>query len=166
MSGGHKNSERRRVTRPVAIVGSISAWFVLFLVLPVTIARRDRRRGWDEGRSGRWNRLGLVPLGVGTAGLMWCMLAHYRPGETVEVSLTPEVLLGTGPYRFSRNPMYVSEQAVWMGWATYFGSPILFGTGLALGGAMRYAISREERTLRSQFGGLWEEYAERVPRWL
>jgi protein-S-isoprenylcysteine O-methyltransferase Ste14 len=154
------------VARTGAIVGSIVSWFALFFVLPAAIGARGRRIGWKEDRSGWWNRLGLISVGAGSAGLLWCMLAHYRPGQMVEVSLTPEFLIGEGPYNLSRNPMYVCEQAIWMGWASYFGSPSLIASGVALGGAMRYAVSREEKTLRAQFGSSWEDYASRVRRWL
>jgi protein-S-isoprenylcysteine O-methyltransferase Ste14 len=62
--------------------------------------------------------------------------------------------------------MYVSEQALLIGWTVYFGSPGLFGCTAGLAAAMRYAVSREERTLRSRFGKSWQDYAAKVPRWL
>lgn len=108
----------------------------------------------------------MFPLGFGAAGLGWCLAAHYAPGEKVAVSLVPEELIATGPYSFSRNPMYVCEQAVLLGWTVYFGSPrILTGQAL-LGGLMRYAVSREELTLESRFGDSWRHYASKVPRWI
>ena len=82
------------------------------------------------------------------------------------VSLTPEKLISTGPYRFSRNPMYVSEEATLIGWTLYFGSPGLLALSLAVAAAMRYAVSREEETLRERFGESWEQYAAAVRRWL
>jgi protein-S-isoprenylcysteine O-methyltransferase Ste14 len=94
------------------------------------------------------------------------LAVHYAPGETVPVSLVPENLISRGPYRFSRNPMYVCEQALLLGWTVYFGSPgLLFGAS-ALGAGMQYAVGREERTLEERFGDSWREYASRVPRWI
>ncbi len=154
------------MSRAGAIGGSVLAWLALFFALPMTIGARGSHVGWRDGRSGSWNRLGLVSVSAGTAGLLWCMVAHYRPGTTVKVSLTPEFLIGEGPYRFSRNPMYVCEQAIWEGWAMYFGSPALLASGAVLGGAMHYAVGREEKTLRNRFGSSWDEYANRVRRWL
>jgi protein-S-isoprenylcysteine O-methyltransferase Ste14 len=104
-------------------------------------------------------------LGLGAAGLAWCLVAHYPTDDTVAVSLTPEFLVGSGPYRLSRNPMYLSEEAVWLGWSIYFGSPLLVGCGLSLAAAMRYAVGREERTLEGRFAESWRSYAETVPRW-
>ena len=144
----------------------MASWVFIFVLLPVAIGRRDRRRGWTGGRPGLPNRVGVVPLGLGAAGLLWCMVAHYRPGATVAVSLVPEDLIGSGPYEFSRNPMYVSEQAMLLGWVLYFGSTRLLGCTVALAGAMRYAVGREERTLGDRFGERWQAYAANVPRWL
>jgi len=62
--------------------------------------------------------------------------------------------------------MYVSEEAVLIGWSLYFGSPGLLGCSVALAAAMRYAVGREEKTLEGRFGESWLEYAAKVPRWL
>jgi protein-S-isoprenylcysteine O-methyltransferase Ste14 len=157
---------RPRLTRVQAIVSSVAAWLVIFVMIPWAIARRGRRLGWAAGRPGLLNRLGVVPVGIGASGLAWCVAAHYRPGETVEVSLVPESLIAAGPYRYSRNPMYVSEQTLLIGWVVYFGSPGLLGCTTALAAAMRYAVSREERTLEGRFGDSWHDYAATVRRWL
>ncbi len=62
----------------------------------------------------------------------------------------PERLIASGPYQFSRNPMYVSEGTIWLGWTLYYGNPAVLAVGLALAGAIRYAVGREERTLRAK----------------
>ena len=108
----------------------------------------------------------MIPLGLGAAGLGWCLAAHYDPGEKVAMSLVPENLIAKGPYRFSRNPMYVCEQTVLLGWTIYFGSPGVLAGQSVLGGAMRYAVAREERTLEGRFGDSWRDYASKVPRWV
>jgi len=105
-------------------------------------------------------------VGLGAIGLAWCFLTHYAPGETVPVSLVPERLLTAGPYRFSRNPIYLSEQAMWLGWSWFFGSPVVAGCTLGFAAFMRGAIRREEMTLEMRFGDSWHEYAAQVPRWL
>ena len=91
---------------------------------------------------------------------------HYEPGETVAVSLVPEQLLASGPYRFSRNPMYLGEAAMWLGWSLYYGSPVVSAATAALAAGMGYAVGREEKTLEERFGRQWVDYAARVPRWV
>jgi protein-S-isoprenylcysteine O-methyltransferase Ste14 len=163
---GDTESQRPRFTRAEVVAFSVASWLAIFGIIPWAIGRRGRRVGWSTGRPAPLNRLGLVPLGLGAAGLTWCLAAHYAPGETVALSLIPENLISSGPYRFSRNPMYVSEEATLVGWTLYFGSPGLLGCTVALATAMRYAVSREERTLLAWFGESWQEFAATVPRWL
>ena len=157
---------RPRLSRAQVVVFSIVSWAIVFGWLPIRIARHGRRVGWKGGRPGPFNRLGVGVLGFAVSGLAWCLAAHYRPGDTVAVSLTPEKLINWGPYRFSRNPMYVSEETTLVGWTFYFGSPGLLAFSLAVAAAMRYAISREEKTLQDRFGESWQEYVATVPRWL
>ena len=159
-------SHDQRLTRAEVMAFSIVAWVIIFGWLPVRMARSGRRVGWKRGQPGPANRLGVALLGFGFSGLAWCLAAHYRPGETVPVSLTPEKLIQGGPYRFSRNPMYVSEESTLIGWTLFFGSPTLLALSLAVAAGMRYAVSREEKTLQERFGESWEQYTATVPRWL
>lgn len=161
-----RRSGRRRVPRAAVFAFSVAAWLVLFVLAPCALGRRGRRHGWRRGRPSGLNRCAVVPIGLGAAGLGWCLASHYAPGETVPVSLVPEHLIARGPYRRSRNPMYVCEQLVLLGWALYFGSPAVLGAAAALGAAMRVAVGREERTLEGRFGAAWRDYAAEVPRWL
>ena len=160
------SSTRPRVTRRVVFAFSLLSWLGIFGLVPWLVGSTGRKVGWRLGRPAAVNRVGLVALGAGASGLGWCLTAHYDPGEKVAVSLVPDTLIAKGPYRFSRNPMYVCEQALLLGWAVYFGSPGLVVGMSVLAGAMRYAVAREERTLEGRFGESWREYAAKVPRWV
>lgn len=163
--GGHSR-ERPRVGRGAVFAFSVISWFAIFGLVPWLIGRRGRKLGWQGSRPSVLNRLGIIPFGLGVVGLGWCLVAHYEPGDSVAVSLVPENLIAKGPYRRSRNPMYVCEEAVLLGWTIYYGSPELLAGMSALGAAMRYAVGREERTLEDGFGDSWREYASQVRRWI
>jgi protein-S-isoprenylcysteine O-methyltransferase Ste14 len=116
------------------------------------------------------NALGLIPIAFGAALLAWVMRHHVaraREGpERVEIDWKPKHLLAAGPYRWSRNPMYVGEIALWLGWALWFGSPVVLAGAVLLALAMQRAIVREERALLDAFGDEYRAYRETVPRWL
>ena len=63
-----------------------------------------------------------------------------------------------GPYALSRNPMYVSELTLWLGWATFYGSVgVLIGFVILLA-ALVASVPYEERMLDARFGERYREY--------
>jgi protein-S-isoprenylcysteine O-methyltransferase Ste14 len=161
-------SQRPRLSGRRAMALWFAAATAAHVASPLLIARRGQRLGWMAGRPGRLNLLGLVPLTLGSIGLVWCYISHRSAAEddAVSVSLIPEHLVMTGPYRFSRNPMYVAEQSMWLGWALLFGNRRVLAAAAVLATGMRVAVSREERTLQTQFGDSWDDYKSGAPRWL
>jgi protein-S-isoprenylcysteine O-methyltransferase Ste14 len=71
-----------------------------------------------------------------------------------------------GPYRLTRNPMYVAELGLWLGWAIFFGSLLVLIGFLVLWSVVTFIIlPREERSLEKAFGQIYLQYKSRVPRW-
>ena len=72
-----------------------------------------------------------------------------------------------GPFRFSRNPIYVSHVALIFGLGLFLGSPftLLLTPVLALG-LTKLAIEPEERHLLGKFGDDYRSYMARTRRWL
>jgi protein-S-isoprenylcysteine O-methyltransferase Ste14 len=87
--------------------------------------------------------------------------------NAMRLGLLPSVLITDGPYRFTRNPMYVAELASWLGWALFFGNLAVFLGCIALLLVVNLVfVPREERSLEAAFGQAYLMYKERVPRWL
>ena len=105
---------------------------------------------------------------VGITGVVWTMALHFvRAPARVEWERTPGYLLIRGPYHFTRNPMYLAELALWLGWALFYGSFAVFIGFLLLCVMMNFiAVPREERALEARFGEAFREYKHSVPRWL
>lgn len=81
-------------------------------------------------------------------------------------SATP-ALVEEGPYRFSRNPMYVGLVAVCAGATLVTGALPNLWVPVAYCIWLHHAyVLPEERFLREHFGAAWDRYAQRVPRWL
>ena len=144
-----------------------SGLFIAHALFPLSVARRSGRPVVSS--SGAVTAAGVGCLVTGTAGVVWSLAQHVgaAPEGGYEVgTLAPEYLLRTGPYRFSRNPMYVSEMMLWVGWTLLFADPALAGlTGLLIVGLKR-AARLEETALAARFGDAWREYAARTPRWI
>ena len=76
-------------------------------------------------------------------------------------------MIEEGPYRFSRNPLYVGLLALYLGLALLaahvLGACPVPGRGAA---GPRGAIRPEERFLHERFGAPYDDYTRRVRRWL
>lgn len=165
---------RRRASLPrwAAIILGLFTWLVLIPLahgaLPWALSRPMPRYGWEAGSPGLWNWFGIIPVALSAAVLMWVLAVGLaRTPDRVELSLTPSFLLLQGPYRFSRNPMYVAELGLWLGWALFFGSAAVLVGSVVLWSLVAFVIlPREERSLETAFGQKYRDYKCKVPRWL
>jgi protein-S-isoprenylcysteine O-methyltransferase Ste14 len=127
--------------------------------VPVAIAAR---------RPLRYPLLALVALALGTLLLVTCVREFYVAGRgTLAPWSPPERLVTSGPYRLSRNPMYMGVLTILAGWCLLWDSSALICYALlfALGFHMRVRFF-EEPWAAARFGEEWSRYRARVPRWL
>ena len=119
----------------------------------------------------RWLRgacFSLVALAFGCLGLLGWALVTFRLARTAIYPNQPaSLIVMRGPYRLSRNPMYVALTAITLGIALLLNSPwILALLPVVLGLLMRLVILREEAYLTSAFGEPYKQYKTSVRRWL
>ena len=139
-------------------------------VVPWAISLLATRYGWIDGRPGMLNLLGLVPVLVGITLLIWTFVTGlrnvHRMPERVEV-FVPPFLLTSGPYAFTRNPMYLGLLLVLLGWAAYLSNALacVFLPAFVLY-MNRFQIGPEERALAALFGQAFLDYKNRVRRWV
>lgn len=101
-------------------------------------------------------------------GLFASAFGRFRSARTSMVPIVPATAIVTdGPYRVTRNPMYVSLAALYTGAALFLNSwwPLVF-LPLVLIVVDRSVIAREERYLRSAFPAEYAAYCARVRRWI
>ena len=141
---------------------------VIQVVLPWIVSRIGPRFGWSQRIPAWWNLVGLIAIAVGLGLYAWCLAFHYKSyRNAVRIGFSPPHLVKDGPYRVSRNPMYVSGLFVWLGWTIFFGSPAVFIALALLWSvfALR-VIPHEERLLEALFGNDYLEYKRSVRRWI
>ena len=97
----------------------------------------------------------------------WSLLTFRRKRTTPEPNGVATALLTSGPFRWTRNPLYLclSSLLVWFG-LMLDSAWVLALTALLVLLLDRLVIRREEARLRAQFGGDFETYVLRVRRWL
>ncbi len=111
--------------------------------------------------------LGGVLVVLGFSCMMWARILFTSRNTTLFVGRPSSQLVREGPFRFSRNPMYVGVLvflvglALWVGtWPFYLTVPVTF---LFLN---FFHIPREEGMLHELFGERYLAYSKEVRRWL
>jgi len=110
---------------------------------------------------------GFVFVGVGIA-VAFSAVGIFRKTKTTTVPHeTPSTLVISGPYRFTRNPMYVGLTLIYLGVAGTRNEiwPVIV-LPLLLAYINFLVIPVEEKNLHGVFGVEYQKYSERVGRWL
>ena len=88
-------------------------------------------------------------------------------GTAIQTHRPTTAILRTGPYRFSRNPIYVSFTLLYIGIGVWVNSAWLLGILIPTLLLISYGvIAREERYLAQKFGDEYLQYKASVRRWL
>jgi protein-S-isoprenylcysteine O-methyltransferase Ste14 len=111
--------------------------------------------------------LGVLLVALGLAFIASAMILFFR-ARTSPIPIQPTTtIVATGPYRFTRNPMYLGMALLYLGVTLWVDTlwPLLF-LPLVLFMVQRFVIAREERYLETKFGEGYRGYKARVRRWL
>jgi protein-S-isoprenylcysteine O-methyltransferase Ste14 len=112
--------------------------------------------------------VGIAAVAAGLALDLIAVGAFRRRGTTVLPALRPtSAIVAAGPYRFTRNPMYVGMAIMYVGFSVVLNTawPLVFLPFSVLA-VDRYVIRREERYLAAKFGAEYDRYRQTVRRWL
>jgi protein-S-isoprenylcysteine O-methyltransferase Ste14 len=140
-----------------------------FVALPGVIAfAAPIAIGISAGRPVQHAAIGIAVLCSGTLLLLWCVREFYVAGRgTLAPWAPPKHLVTSGPYRVSRNPMYIGVVTILIGWSVLWGSRTLLVYALVAMGAVHVRVlAAEEPWAAGNFGAEWQAYRARVPRWI
>ena len=80
---------------------------------------------------------------------------------------TPEVLISSGPFKFSRNPIYLGMLTILVGVAFLMSSLSAIIIAFVFGTIINFTwIAHEEKKLHELFSEDWENYSSKVRRWI
>jgi protein-S-isoprenylcysteine O-methyltransferase Ste14 len=109
-----------------------------------------------------------APLTLLAVGLFVAAVRTFRAaGTPVPGNRPTTAIVRTGPYRFSRNPIYLAFSLFQLGLALWVNSVGLLITLIPAVTLMALVvIPREERYLETRFPSEYSSYAASVRRWL
>jgi protein-S-isoprenylcysteine O-methyltransferase Ste14 len=111
--------------------------------------------------------LGGVLTAAGAGLIGWAVGTMRAAGTDPRPDTPTSVLVTAGPYRHSRNPIYLGLASIYTGLMLVFGTPwpMLFLPAV-LAVIREGVIAREERYLAARFGDSFSDYTARVRRWM
>jgi protein-S-isoprenylcysteine O-methyltransferase Ste14 len=109
-----------------------------------------------------------IPIGAGLALYLACVRVFAVAGQgTPGPWDAPRQVVTVGPYRWVRNPIYLSALLVVLGEAWLFQSRALLGYAAAMAACFQlFVVGYEEPHLRHSFGLAYDDYTRRVHRWI
>lgn len=143
------------VLPPLLYVAALAAGLLLNWAVPQPILDGDARY-WAGGV--------LAALGVLIAA--WARSLMERAGTNVNPMLPTTAIVTGGPFRFSRNPLYIALNLMYVGLALLSNAFWVLGLLVPVLLIMHFGvIRREERYLEAKFGDAYRGYRGRVRRY-
>jgi protein-S-isoprenylcysteine O-methyltransferase Ste14 len=112
--------------------------------------------------------LAVILIVAGVALAVSAALLFRRQGTEINpTSASNRALVTSGPFRFTRNPMYLSLVIVALGVAIWIGAWPMFVAPVAVFATTNWVhIPFEEAKMRRQFGLDFDAYCRRIRRWI
>jgi protein-S-isoprenylcysteine O-methyltransferase Ste14 len=142
---------------PLAWGLAVIAGLALNWLVPLPFLPTDLPAGW----------LGAMVFVLALALVAWAIVTLTRAGSNVPTNRPTTTIVESGPYRFTRNPIYLGMFLGLIGLAIAFDSLWLLMMLVPFALVIRYGVViREEAYLERKFGDVYRGYHSRVRRWL
>lgn len=140
-------------------------WTLIYLLL---CAALSWSLGWPSIPGLPIPLLGAALVAVAFITPVWALMLFRREDTEIEpTSPTNRKLVTGGPYRFTRNPMYLGLVVLAVGIAVWVGTwPLVIAPLAVFATANWVHIPFEEAKMRRQFGADYDGYVARVRRWM
>jgi protein-S-isoprenylcysteine O-methyltransferase Ste14 len=142
---------------PLAWGLAVISGLALDWIMPLPFLPADLPTGW----------LGAIVFAFALALVAWAIVTMTRAGSNVPTNRPTTTIVESGPYRFTRNPIYLGMFLGLAGLAIAFDTLWLLMTLVPFGLVIRYGVvAREEAYLERKFGDVYRGYRSRIRRWL
>jgi protein-S-isoprenylcysteine O-methyltransferase Ste14 len=111
--------------------------------------------------------IGWALIAIGLAIFVLALAAFHRVHTSANPYAPTAAIATTGPYRISRNPIYIADVIIYLGVCALLNTPWpLLLLPVVIWVLNKGVIEREERYLENRFGNLYIVYKSHVRRWL
>lgn len=156
------------MTTPLQFLLRVPVPWVFVLTYLIGAGLESVRRATIRSEAGLvTTRAGGVLFAVGAVIAGWSLVLFRKARTTTVPGKTSAKLVTSGPYRFTRNPMYVGLTFAYLGEASLLKQiwPVIV-LPLLIGYLNWTVIPVEEAKLNAVFQDEYEQYRSRVRRWL
>jgi protein-S-isoprenylcysteine O-methyltransferase Ste14 len=146
-----------KIFPPLIQIGAITIGFLIEWIVPVRIGD-----GFGIVRIA-----GCILLAIAGALIASAAKIMFGAGTTPNPTRPSTVIVTSGPFRFTRNPMYLAWELICIGVGLV--ANVLWPVLMALPAAIvtrKLVIDKEERYLEQKFGAEYLTYKSRVRRWV
>ena len=144
-----------RIPTPIWLLGLIVAALLIDVPLELPAVAQYRPAG-------------IVLLAAGLSFSVWAAVTFRRHKAEIRPSSSAHPAFVTdGPFRISRNPMYLGSLGVAAGAALLAGTWLMWLVPVVLFVLQNFVIIPfEERSMRRTFGEAYDVYSKRIRRWI
>lgn len=142
------------VKPPLVFLTTMAIGFAVHWIRPVS------------ARPAGWWWLGAVFAALGGTLILWALVLFRRHDTEVRPWLPTRVIVSSGPYAWSRNPIYLGFSLIQLGvglWTDRLAVVLMVLPAVAAMNLL--VIGREETYLEGKFGDAYLAYMRRVRRW-
>ncbi|MEM9781522.1 MAG: isoprenylcysteine carboxylmethyltransferase family protein [Pseudomonadota bacterium] len=139
---------------PLWTAGAMVASWAIASAVPPMLPDAVRLSGW-------------ILIGLSLLMMLWAVRHMMRMNTAVMPHRKPRFLVRTGPFRYTRNPIYLGDLLIVVGWSMTLGQPLSALTVLPLGYILQKRfIEPEEAKLDRAFDTQFRAWSAEIPRWL
>ncbi|NGQ92829.1 isoprenylcysteine carboxylmethyltransferase family protein [Rhodobacter sp. HX-7-19] len=140
-------------------------WALLILILTAGASYMAR---WPIVPWAHSLSVGIGLIAISFIAPVWALILFRRAGTQINsTSATNNKLVTDGPFRFTRNPMYLGLVLLSLGVAVATGAILMFVAPILVFAIANWVhVPFEEAKMRRQFGPAFDAYARNVRRWL
>jgi len=152
------NNDNPEVTTLPAVI--FATFFIIGFIT-------DRALNHSLAFDGFRHPFGWVIIIIGLVLYGWASKHFFIATTNIRVRKTAVTVVTQGPYKFSRNPMYIAATIIYVGLSIAFGKSITLIFLIPCLAVLHFGvIVREEEYLKTKFGDKYLKYQSKVRRWI